>query len=412
MSELRYPGATDPHDQRAFRFARKIAQTIQALGPEQLREVELFRSATSRRYEPLNVTPKNRPDLGSMFDGKQFRLNAKGKMAHKVANWMNRKLGQGSYGVVYVVKATERALAEIRKIVRTSTYFVRHRDVAPNQEIALKLAPYLGAMFGAKHDKAMGKVWLDDHVREAALHAHLVEQPPIRVPGYGRTLKAYAHLPTFYFGGLTKATDSTSYYVTIMDVVKGDSVWQIMRDNKFDAEVYLHVELAVCSLWVNGVVHGDLHSNNVLYSDNTRKAMLLDLGRAVFLPETFRRHILEKLPCAVASGVKSLGELFWPRSRSKHGIDGLQTYVNSVMAGKRLKLYYSDAGVLMRQFYNSLHETEKKRVPKLRKELWQQLPDAKRKANSDASGPSTAKRGATGNARCVISRNTAARSRS
>lgn len=383
MPALNYPSATIRHNNQVHRYARRV--TAPALPSHHIVELPEFLRGLEVRGPATNVRHENKPNMGSSYDSKtkKFKKNQAGRIAHEAATWMIDRLGQGSYGTVYLVRVTKPALEQLRKVIRTSIYFVRHKDVREGATIALKLAPYIYP----KEAKAEASRFIADNVREAATHSWLLQQMPVRVPGYRRLLRVTSHLPEFYFGGLTAGTDGVSYYVTMMGAVEGPSLWHVIKGGGYNVDVYLLVERAAASLWVNGMVHGDLHPGNIkIFGEVKPRAILLDLGRAVRLPVPFHQLILDRLACAVDEGVKSLGEIFWSRHRSGHGIDGLQLYVNGVMASRMLKLYYSDADILRRDYYNRLTAAEKAQVPQKRRELWGQiLKGTKRGANGNAN---------------------------
>ena len=86
------------------------------------------------------------------------------------------------------------------------------------------------------------------------------------------------------------------------------------------------------------------------------------------LNRNLREDIHDKLPKAIAGNVRSLGELWLPRSRSQYGTNA-QAFVNRVLHGRRYAWYNPDGHALL-GLYDQLPMTERNKVPRLRKEAW------------------------------------------
>jgi predicted Ser/Thr protein kinase len=123
--------------------------------------------------------------------------------------------------------------------------------------------------------------------------------------------KAPGVSPTLYFSGYSKRCAAQ---VTIMDGVDGRPM---ARANNISAKQFLKLEAQVIRLWMAGVVHADLHTNNIII-DSTGTPRIIDYGRAIVVPEGLR----PKAPVAASK---------------RNYQNRLQKYTNAVVIGRRLK---------------------------------------------------------------------------
>lgn len=123
--------------------------------------------------------------------------------------------------------------------------------------------------------------------------------------------KAPGVSPTLYFSGYSKRYAAQ---VTVMDGVDGRPM---ARANHISAKQFLKLEAQVIRLWMAGVVHADLHTNNVII-DSTGTPRIIDYGRAIVLPERLR----PKAPIAASK---------------RNFQNTLQKYTNAVVIGRRRK---------------------------------------------------------------------------
>lgn len=373
-----YSPATLPHGELRFKYARKVRPGVRAVSEAY---VEAFAEAMANRGSTQNA----RADLGRAWNrqaGRYLPASPGSPFGYEPAAWMGRQIGRGSFGIVHAVEA-DRAAPQLRAIVDTAQHRVVRGMPEPGSLLALKLVPWYDP--GARR---LGTRFIRENVREAATHAWLLDRPPLQVPGCGAPLLPRDHLPDLYVAGLVKnATDGLRFYVTAMDEVHGLPLHEVMNRRGFTAEVYVRVERAVASLWVNRIAHADLHTGNVLYDPRTGRVTILDLGLAVLLPRRFQGEIVSRLACGVAMGVRSLAEIFRPAARSRLlGIDGLQDHVNGVMKGREMTLYYAEYSTLLRQMFNKLSPADQRAVPGARARLW--------KARAGPAGPACAPRSA------------------
>lgn len=78
--------------------------------------------------------------------------------------------------------------------------------------------------------------------------------------------------------------DAPPLMVMAMEYVEGAPLVQRFRDDPMPDAVFAAVSDMFHALWSFGYIHGDLHWNNVLVTDDDR-VMLIDLGRTIEVPD-------------------------------------------------------------------------------------------------------------------------------
>lgn len=308
--------------------------------------------ASSTRYPNLTVPQyasirKNRTRTPvALFNNSPKRL-----ASHLKARYVDG----GAEGVVYVVDLDFGGSRAFFFRMRTSLDMTVDSGLALPRYVILKTAEI--------NDPAL----VDRHLRQMATHQFLSTVPPcVLVPNMTKPL--CPALPRFYFGGVLHH-ERKDYGITVMDYVPGKPLMAYTTgQHPFTAKVYVAVERAAAALWVNGIIHGDLHRKNILYDALGSKARIIDFSFAVVLPEDYRNEIRESLGRAVSAGVRSLGEIF-VASESRYGVPGLQKYINRIQAGRQLTWFNADY-VSLKYLFNKLSLEERRLVPETRKAAW------------------------------------------
>jgi hypothetical protein len=205
-------------------------------------------------------------------------------------------LGSGQYGDVYLLRCQlPETLQKVVSWVRSPTATkhpplavescCRARDVVTalghETEIVVKLQP------------------LADHREERVAiqeeHCHIrAFRCRTRFPS-GTTVEGSSFVPKPY-GGATlvfcDALKTVRYRMTLMEHVRDAvTMTQHVRSNRgMDFQTYWHLEASMCAMWLRGIIHGDVHPENVLVRhDGT--ICLLDFGMAIMLPPRLRRDL-------------------------------------------------------------------------------------------------------------------------
>lgn len=141
---------------------------------------------------------------------------------------------------------------------------------------------------------------LKDGTREADNLRYLNAQKPRRC---GRdTLDVRAHVPVVYAAGPVRGTKK---FAVIMEYLPGKMLGDIDAATRrsLGPKLAERYDTAIRSMLYAGVVHGDLHDNNVMFSkarDGRLRAYIIDFGFAVKLPSALRKTLVERL-CVMAT---------------------------------------------------------------------------------------------------------------
>ena len=111
--------------------------------------------------------------------------------------------------------------------------------------------------------------WLSNAVLPASARL-----PEVR----GRDIVPFMHL-----AGLGRFA-SKSWFVSVMGLASGVTLEGHLRHHRLTAVVFARIEKVVCSMWLLGIAHADLHFGNIMVGGGGAEVTLLDLGFAVKLP--------------------------------------------------------------------------------------------------------------------------------
>ena len=210
-------------------------------------------------------------------------------------------LGSGAYGSVFSVAMDEHRCHYARK------YFVYNSDMKHvaglavedkynlpvHAQVAVKiiLLPQAGnttmrALYAAL-------------IREIEVSTQLCQAAPIRLKNQ-HTYDVASVVPKVYYAGVD---EQSMVGVLIMEQVKGISLNEFehkqlkIQQKKFPDWVLVNVEYALACLYLNGYLHMDLHTNNIIIDESRRKykVKLIDFGIAVKLDDTYTQAFRELL---------------------------------------------------------------------------------------------------------------------
>lgn len=246
-----------------------------------------------------------------------------------------RPIGKGSYGSVFECDVSN--LAEFSAFARNGGLV--HRTGSPdsineNDDLAVKIQVVRNA------------TELSNLERESRVHQHV-----------SRFAKSVA--PTFYFAGFSS---SNWTYVTITSLVKGGSLCPI-AERRLTAAGFRKIERAVMNLWGVGVLHGDLHCNNIMV-DSKGEVKIIDFGRAVVIPKDMRpKKISEALNRGFQARLQAHGNAEI-RNRVQRGNANYFVMDKSAPGGWAVlndKFQYSDDVQALRVLWKKLPDSEKRK---------------------------------------------------
>jgi tRNA A-37 threonylcarbamoyl transferase component Bud32 len=257
----------------------------------------------------------------------------------------------GVYGKLYKLNVSPAGIKRRLDNLRSSLkHLVQTNRVPQSGLFAVKVA-----MHPADRDWA---TWVRDNVYEAEAHVKLATRC---VSLTCAAKAACAPSPRFYFAGVDP---SARVFVTVMQFVQGDTLYDFIKHRRtISASTYLNIEKAVVSMWLNGIVHGDLHADNILISPSGNKVWLVDFGFAVVLPDN-RLQALRNVMDDVPNVSDSLANSVW------YAKNALQGYVNSVLHLHRHLSWYNADGKLLKYMYNMVPVAERSKIGKMRRQLW------------------------------------------
>lgn len=208
-------------------------------------------------------TKKQQPlDLPTLF------VKLKGTYSTK------KLLGSGIFGSTYVLYHAKPRLLDI--IARSARgYVVRGYPLKQGEPVAMKII---------KHANAQDV--FPEFDREVQTLTYIQKKEKVAV---GKTVyDASQYVPKLHL-----ACHLQGFSVIIQSYAPGK---RLATYPNVTPRTIARFERAILSLWLAGVAHTDLHSENIMYDDKTKKITIVDFGHAVILsPDailTMRKNLL------------------------------------------------------------------------------------------------------------------------
>lgn len=240
----------------------------------------------------------------------------------KFAAWLGHRLGTGTYGTAFRTTYGR----ELYSVLAALKHTVTCKRGMPRfgSNVVVKLSMY--------DIKTPYEQWLHGCIREAAVHKLASELPPVKLRGIA-TVDAARHVPALFVGGLFEdPRTGAAIFVTVMAQAPGVPLKKWMAEHALDLPMFLKIERAVTSLWLSGIVHADLHPDNVM--TDGRVVNIIDFGFAVVLSEAQTARLQTLV-------VKALQRRLAPTLNSN-----TLGYVDSVQAGRGAPFYHDDVALL------------------------------------------------------------------
>lgn len=289
-------------------------------------------------------------------------VNSKGKPRFTYTPNLGKLIGKGEYGAVFRATYAGKTRELLRLIRRRSLMWADNKVPTEGDAVCIKVA---ANMHLRRHRK-----FAFEAAREASWHMFLSRARAIKLPGL-RPSRAAVFVPRFYRMGLVwDDTLKKPVSVTVMSCAPGQPVEA--QKGSLTADAYVLIEKAVVSMWLHGIVHADLHMDNVLYDPLTRKVTIIDFGFATMLSLPLVEAVHAKVVEGIAQGVRSLGEVWMPPASSKYGAN-VQAFVNRVQTqrmGTSQTAWYNPDGHALMALYGRVPVSERASIPELRRALW------------------------------------------
>ena len=280
------------------------------------------------------------------------------------------RIGSGAYGAIYQVVVTPYFIEDLKRCLEVGGVKV------------FESFPSIGSIVIVKVVKQKGKTddetFFKESARENIVHSKLASEK------CRPTILACVSefVPKFYLSFVLGNSPYPNKYstkrqhqcISVMDSAGDTTVsdYDTPKGAKAYAEFYARAEKAVCSLWLAGYFHGDLHRQNLMV-DEKGNVKLIDFGYATKMPDSFVTFISNGIKKMVSSGsTKSFGDL-WTEGKM-NGTQTVLEYSNRIMSGRRQVAgfdWYNPDSKVLRVLYNNIPKGGTKNLPLIRSKLWQ-----------------------------------------
>lgn len=234
-------------------------------------------------------------------------------------------IAKGQYGITYRVDLTKNTIERMVQFTKQMSHVTVHTYPVYQKKYAV-----------LKFEKIRQRnvTHLGNVRREARIHLKvssssvLGPSKPKRL--FGRKpveFKGSDIAPTLYFSGVYGG-----YAITCMEYVSGVPLQKYIANGTLTNDIVKKLERAVETLLRIGVVHGDLHANNIMVTPSGR-VVILDYGFAFDIPPRVHDAVLK-----ILNSTKSI-ETAWIES-------GLQNVVNARFVS--IPYYHSNLKMLQK----------------------------------------------------------------
>ncbi|AGE49286.1 PBCV-specific basic adaptor domain-containing protein [Acanthocystis turfacea Chlorella virus Br0604L] len=211
--------------------------------------------------------------------------------------------------------------------------------------------------------------------RENVVHKELSVGHCYKIPDATRARCISEFVPKFYLSFVLGGPKKHSC-VTVMAPAGNMSLKDYLQDLKKAhasgekvLELYTQIELILCTLWLSGFTHGDLHLDNLLVTKDKSNVTykLIDFGFAMKIPEPFVKLVAEGITKMIKErSVQSFADLW-----TKDSVDGVRllNYSNRILKGRGFEWYNPDYKMLQ-LLYNLLPAKQRTELPEARSKIW------------------------------------------
>ncbi|GAQ90995.1 Putative kinase family protein, partial [Klebsormidium nitens] len=258
--------------------------------------------------------------------------------------WNLKYLSAGAHGLAY--RATNVSEASHRQFFGSlSSYVVGSPQSAP-QKVIIKVhrLDKFDDIAAARMECKM-QAWL--HSQETTFRGTQVRGSEV-VP------------PVFYAGLLDGGRRMGMVFITVMGEAPGVVLREFLRrrSNELTGFEYALIERAILTLWLLGVVHADLHEENIFIDEKSEKVTIIDFGYALILPKAKATQVR----AALNHGANT--NTLWNDKKT-----GLRKYVNAIQGGRGYDWYNPEAKVA-RYFRTLVDDEDKTTLSANRAKAW------------------------------------------
>lgn len=345
-----YSGESNTYtDNKGRRWAaRPLASSVPAAKPGNFVRLPRCKMWLSKK----DVEEENNRRVDLHPDAKVFDKNG-------FLPWVGKLLGEGAYGAVFGLTFQGEAKRRLLACLKSMTHVTLGSVPTQGQRIAVK--------FIIQGKKRTRKEWVQECYREACVLQYLHQSGCMSPHAFTKPVCASDHVPPLFFSGMLLH----NMYVMVMGWAQGKPLADVIEKQhyKLTAEQYVAIERAVASMWLNGIVHADLHDRNLLVDSKTKQVTIIDTGFAQAVPIFLRVPMRDKLLQLVKDGGRTLGDVFTSDTKSPYYVRNLQPAVNRMVKHTKGHVpYYNNDATFLRSKYKLVED--KDRIPDARKASW------------------------------------------
>lgn len=173
------------------------------------------------------------------------------------------KVGGGMFGSAYKVVYDTKIRDELENAYSSSTGKVYSESPAVGSTVVIKIAIQ-------ERNVPQGE-FFNMNIRENLVHKNLSESPSCALVSNANPVCISDYIPKFYLSFIIKS-DKKYRSITVMKDAGDKTLDKFLNSSPSQKElldVYVKVEKAMCSLWLAGYVHADLHSENIMLKKMT-----------------------------------------------------------------------------------------------------------------------------------------------
>ena len=269
------------------------------------------------------------------------------------------QIGGGVHGVAYKVEYDTKLRDELEKAYSSSTGKVYSELPAINSKVIIKIQIQKNETNG---------MFINDTIRENLIHKKLSESSSCALVSNVNPVCISDYIPKFYMSFIIKSRLKYRS-ITVMDDAGDKTLTNFLRSSPSQKErlnIYVKVERAMCSLWLAGYVHADLHSSNIMIKNGDPK--IIDFGFGVELPDNFKIKIAQFISKNISEGSnRSLGEIWTEIGMNNR--QTLQNYTNKILVKRNYPGYNPDF-ITLEKMWNNISSENRKLIPLFRAKIW------------------------------------------
>ena len=319
------------------------------MGPESHTIPQSIRSRTTpmklEKIPEKNIILKNTASDEELT----FDVGAHGKM-----------VGGGAHGKVYNCKVTRSLIDELKLGLSGGANKIFNSFPDLDSYVIIKVV-------------TQSKDFDDKEFSEDVVHENIVHSKLSSIKCNPDIIACVSQFVPKFFLSFILGKSRKHMSITVMDYA-GDKTLEdyapiIMHKGEESVQFYARVERIVCSLWIAGYIHGDLHRKNMMVNSSTGEVKLIDFGFAEKMSSSFSDFISNGIVKMISDGsVKSLADVWNEDTFSDKST--VAEYSNRIMASRGFPWYHPDNKFLKVVYNQIIPRGSTKLLPGVRSKLW------------------------------------------